>query len=388
MGISSFGDWIYRLALPIAVLRLTQSANATALMYALEYVPYIVWGPFVGSLGNTRHRRLFLVGTQAIATVIAGILAFLERAHQINFWLFLGLGFALSSSQTLFYPIFQRTIQLAVTGDWYIKVNARLQLFNSLFGALGPALGALMVNNLGIVGAIGVDALSFGIAGLFLTGLFLPQSVTQSLDADDVTVERTALHQRGTVRAYFRSQRAVFLGVLLFSGTSFGLMIVEANLIYQVVHRLHLSMVYAAIILGSGGVGSIIGALVAPRVTRRRSTGSIIIGTMALAGLLTLGMAIPWWTVMAAVWLGVSVLVTIMAISWFTFQQTTVPGPLLGGVSSVGRAISYSAIPLGAIVGGFLINTVNAWWPLAVIGGGVQLAMAGIGRWSPLWRAQ
>lgn len=30
MGISSFGDCIYRLALPIAVLRLTQSANATA----------------------------------------------------------------------------------------------------------------------------------------------------------------------------------------------------------------------------------------------------------------------------------------------------------------------------------------------------------------------
>lgn len=386
MGISSFGDWTYRLALPIAVLRLTRSADATALMYALEYVPYIVWGPFAGALGNTPRRRSVLVGTQAMATVIAGILALLEHAHHVDFWAFLALGFALSSSQTVFYPVFQRTIQMAVSGDWYIKVNARLQLFNSLFGALGPAVGTLVVSNLGVAGAIGVDALSFGIAGLFLAGLFLPGRVSVPMRPDDASdIDRVGWR---AVTTYFRAQREVFLGVLLFSGTSFGLMIVEANLIYLVIHRLHLFMVYAGIILGAGGAGSILGALMAPRIARRWSTGVIIVGTMGLAGLLTLGMVVPLWPIMAVAWLGVSGFVTVMAVSWFTFQQATVPGPLLGAVASMGRAISYAAIPLGAILGGLLVSTVNAWWPLAVIGGGAQLAMAAIGRWSPLWNAR
>ena len=385
IAISNLGDWTYRLALPIAVLRLTQSANATALMYALEYVPYIVWGPFVGGVGNRPHRRAILVSTQVLATGLAGLLAGLEHAHWANFWVFLGLGFALSSSQTLFYPVFQRTIQLAVAGDWYIKINARLQLFNSLFGALGPALGTGVVTTLGISGAIGVDALSFAIAGVFLAGLFLPAEHGPA--AEPAAAESPSSAPRGTVWAYFRTQRDVFYGVILFSGTSFGLMVVEANLIYLVIDRLHLPIVFAGLILGAGGVGSILGALVAPKISRRWRTGPIVVGTMGLAGLLTCGMLIPFWGTLAIAWLGVSGLVTIMAVSWFTFQQTVVPGPLLGPVAAIGRAISYSAIPLGAIIGGLIVGTWHIWWPLALVGGTVQIFMAGVGRGSPLWQA-
>lgn len=225
----------------------------------------------------------------------------------------------------MFYPVFQRTVQIAVSGDWYIKVNARLQLFNSLFGALGPAVGTLVVSNLGVAGAIGVDALSFGIAGLFLAGLVLPGRVSAPTRPDDASdIDRIGWR---VVTTYFRAQRGVFLGVLLFSGTSFGLMIVEANLIYLVIHRLHLSMVYAGIILGAGGAGPILGALMAPRIARRWSTGVIIVGTMGLVGLLTLGMVFPIWPIMAVAWFGVSGFVTVMAISWFTFQQRRSPVP-------------------------------------------------------------
>lgn len=39
--ISTTGDWLYRLALPIFVPQLTGSAISTALTYAIEYIPYL-----------------------------------------------------------------------------------------------------------------------------------------------------------------------------------------------------------------------------------------------------------------------------------------------------------------------------------------------------------
>lgn len=50
VGISSAGGWLYRLAIPTAVLELTKSANLTSIMYILEYFPYIVLGTISGTI--------------------------------------------------------------------------------------------------------------------------------------------------------------------------------------------------------------------------------------------------------------------------------------------------------------------------------------------------
>ena len=46
--ISSTGDWIYKFAVPTLILHLTGSAVATAFAYVIEFIPYVIVGPFAG----------------------------------------------------------------------------------------------------------------------------------------------------------------------------------------------------------------------------------------------------------------------------------------------------------------------------------------------------
>ena len=43
--VSTAGDWLYKLALPVVVLNLTGSALQTAVVYSLEYLPYLLFAP-------------------------------------------------------------------------------------------------------------------------------------------------------------------------------------------------------------------------------------------------------------------------------------------------------------------------------------------------------
>ena len=54
--ISSTGDWIYKFAVPTLILRLTGSAVATAFAYVLEFIPYVIIGPFAGVIADRYSR--------------------------------------------------------------------------------------------------------------------------------------------------------------------------------------------------------------------------------------------------------------------------------------------------------------------------------------------
>ncbi|WP_380282559.1 hypothetical protein [Kitasatospora purpeofusca] len=45
-----------------------------------------------------------------------------------------------------------------------------------------------------------------------------------------------------------------------------------------------------------------------------------------------------------------------MIVSWFTARQKVVPSEVIGRVVSGSRAAAYATIPLGAVIGGWLVS--------------------------------
>lgn len=381
MALTALGLWVYRLALPLAVLAVTHSAGATAMMYVMEFVPSIVLGPLAGLSADRWPREWLLVSTQGFAALLAGLFALWVAYHAPPVGIFWGFGLALASSQVFFYPAMHRLIAESVVPHALAQLNARMQTIDGVFGAVGPALGA------GITTVIGVPGALVGVAGTLGTAAL-------------VLLYAAATHRRGNssppaapieapstrIWTYFRDHRDVWAGVLVFGGINFGLMTMEANLIFVVVHILHLSRADAGLVLGAGGVGALLGSLVAPRIGRWRPAGIVITACLLAQGVLTGAMGVPSGPALGILWGMTSGLVSVVVVTWFTFQQTYVPPALMGRVTAVGRMVSFAAIPLGAVVGAWALGT-GGLWRLSLLAGSAQVLMAALGRGSALWRA-
>src|SRR5437879_2144188 len=73
--VSTAGDWLYKLALPLLVLRMTGSPLQTSVVYSLEYWPYLLFALAGGVIADRANRRLLLIRADTAAAVVVGLLA-------------------------------------------------------------------------------------------------------------------------------------------------------------------------------------------------------------------------------------------------------------------------------------------------------------------------
>lgn len=379
-GVSSLGAWLYRLALPLAVLRITHSAQETALMYTLEFVPYIVLGPLAGRVADRVDRRGLVIGVQAAMALWSGIFGLMLTHSRLGIVELFVFGAILSCGQVFFQPGFYGLLAGMVSPKRLGLVNARIQIVQSLLTAGGPAFGAMMAVDWGVPNAVLLDGASFGLAAALLIGLRFHAAKTSGdeLSTGDTTVDLP-------VRQYLKERPDLLYGILLFAGTNFGLMAIESNILFIVAHDLRLSRTLAGLSLGIGGVGALVGSLVSTYI--RAPVGRVVVVAMAMAGVLTVIIAADSWVVLVVAWALVSGLVSIIVVAWLTYQEQTIPVTMIGRVTAIGTMASFIAIPAGAIVGGYLVGRHGGLVSLALVAGGIQVVSAGIGYRSPLWHA-
>lgn len=378
-AMSSLGGWLYRLALPLDVLRVTHSAEGTALMYTLEFVPYMVLGPLAGKVADRVNRRHIIIGVQVAAALWAGAFGLLrsDPGGIIDLFVFGGI---LSSSQVFIQPAFSGLIPTLVSRDRIGTINARIQSIQSVLMAVGPAFGALVAVGLGVQNAVLLDGLSFGLAAGLL-------ALIRKSSAPPSNAQFSEATPSGSLWQYLKGRPDLLYGIFLFAGTNFGLMAIEGNILFIVSQSLSLPRALAGTVLGTGGLGALLGSLVSARVRSRGTVGRIVVLSMALAGLLTIAVAMTNWILLSIAWALVNCLVSIIVVTWLTFQQETVPKGILGRLTAAGAMISFAAIPAGAIVGAYLVGRDGGLLLLVLVAGGVQIVAAGIGYRSKLWNA-
>lgn len=382
VSVSSVGDWLYRLALPIAVLELTKSSNLTAIMYVLEYIPYIILGPISGTIADKYSRKKLLVYSDSIAAFIAFMLVWVVGRNGVHFSYFLFLGGMLACSQVFFHPALQGLIQSSVLRSELSSINSKMQTVEGVFNTIGPALGATITAVLGVKNAILLDALSFiGAVGIFIfvrTSIKMSDRVVNKVDIIEVSIFES-LH-------FLKNNKGLFYGVLLMGGTNFGLMAMESNIIYVTSHLLNQTNLISGIILSCGGIGTIIGSSIAVRLQRRIPTGKLVVYSMMGSGLSTVLMFLNSWLYLSLMWAADCGMISIIIVAWMTYQQQRVPQDVLGRVTAIGRMISFFAIPIGAFAGGLVTGRLQSLLALALVAGISQMIVALIGRLSPLWK--
>jgi MFS family permease len=111
------------------------------------------------------------------------------------------------------------------------------------------------------------------------------------------------------------------------------------------------------LLFAAGGAGVVVFSLAAGRLRKRWSFSKVALGSLMLSGLLTVVFAlVPWFWLAVPTWLFATGIAGLFNINTGSLRQAIVPNDLLGRVISIASVLAWSAIPLGALLGGLAIQ--------------------------------
>ncbi|WP_255658547.1 MFS transporter [Actinoplanes sp. L3-i22] len=349
--VSNAGSAVTLIALPLAALTvLGSSAWQVTLLSAAEQAGWLVLGLPAGVIVRRYSLRglqivMDLVRLVAIASVpVAWALGVLTYAQLLVAALAVGLASVLFDiGSTVFIPAIVDADQL----------NARNSLMSGTHAVTqtgGPSLGALIIQGIGPVGALLVDAVSYLVSALTLRTL--PE---HRADPGPRSGSLPLIKQGW----HFVVRHPVMGPCLVWATvTNFFCSAILALTPVYLVRGVGAPPVTVGLVLAMDGAGGLIGALLATRLATGLGTARTLIVATLAAGAAAL--VIPFTHSSGTVGffmlgnLGLNAGVVIGSILTRTYRQTASPPELLSQVMATTRFVSWGALPLGAATAGLV----------------------------------
>ncbi|HVB42501.1 MAG TPA: MFS transporter [Streptosporangiaceae bacterium] len=359
--VSSTGDWIYKFAVPTLILHLTGSAPATAFAYVLEFIPYVVVGPFAGVLADRFSRRGTMVACDSVSCVLALVIAGLVMLGHPPLAALYGCALALGCTRPVYFPAFQGFLVEMVSEDKRPRFNSWTEMTDGLLSLAGPVLGISVVATAGVPRATVLDAISFAVsAGLVATIAYRrlpsPRADVRAPDGDAGLVAGVLRELAAGLRMV-ASSRVILTGTILLTLANLAAYIIEGNLVFLLLHVQHDAKIVLGLVFGVQGLGAVAGAFAAPRLLARFQTGLLLTAGLGVAAAAMVLQAIAPVLPVIAVGQGLQGAGSaLIVVCWFSSVQRLIPHTMIGRFVSVVRAIGYATLPAGALLGAWLLT--------------------------------
>jgi MFS transporter, DHA1 family, staphyloferrin A biosynthesis exporter len=343
--ISNSGDWMDQIALNWLVYQLSGSAVQLAILNLCRLAPIFVFTLVGGVIADRVERRRLLFVTQAVAMILALVLAVLTFSGLVRIWMVLlvavGRGIVLSFNQ----PARQSLISELVPRDYLKNAIALNSATINLTRVLGPIVGGVLIATAGVAGAFALNAASFMAVLIALAMMRFPDRPppkTRGSVLSELAGGLSYLQQRPTLRT-----------------------LVLLALVPMVLGMPYMTMltVFASDVLQAGGgglglltacsgVGAVSGALwVAANAHRVR------LGPLMFVGLIGFGTALLVFSLSPWFWISVLALVAVGAgqqvymASNNALIQTNVEEEFRGRIVST-LFLNRGMVPLGTMLAG------------------------------------
>jgi MFS family permease len=372
-GVSSFGDQITLLALPLtAALTLHAGASAMGLLAAAGTLPQLLFSLPVGVLADRRARKPLMVAADAVrALVLLAVpaLALLQRLSlpALDLIAFVsGCGAVLGGIATNSY------LPALVGRERIVAAYSRLYGTDALARMAGPGVAGLLVQAVTAPIAVIADAVSF-LCSALTVGFGVSAAEAASAAGEPQGMLSELLEgARFTLRN--RLLRTIYVcgASLNLAGTA-----AQALLVLFAVRSLGLSAGGLGLALGAGSGGALLGACLAGRIATRLGIGRTAVcgvGLMAISFFAVPLAAGP--ALFAAVLVGGSEFIggfgsLLFDVSVGGIRPALTPDALLGRTAAAARTVSQGTRPIGAILGGLLGTWLGlrlALWLIAAAG--------------------
>ncbi|MCC7448142.1 MAG: MFS transporter [Anaerolineae bacterium] len=370
--ISAVGSRITREGLPLtALLILSATPAQLGILTALGSLPVLFLSLIAGVWVDRLRRRPILI----VADAGRFVLLLTIPAAALTGHLTMGLLYVvavLAAALTLFFDVaYESVLPALVQPENVLEGNSKLATTESLAEIGGPALAGALIQLITAPLAICLDALSFLISAVSVVLIRAPEPAPKPRVEEQTIWHEIIEGLRVIAHNPVLRTLAIGMGVRGFFGNFFGTLYG-----LYAIRELGLSPAVLGVLIGMGGVGALVGALLAARLPRRFGLGRTLTAMLLISGLIN-GL-IPLAsgpTLLSAGMLMLAQLIgdaamVVFLINELSLRQVIVPDRLLGRVNASVGFLARGIAPVGALVAGLLADQIGArptLW-IAVIG--------------------
>ena len=382
--ISNMGNAITLLAIPLLIFKLTGSALNLAIGTAAVYLPYLLFGLWIGAAVDRLDRRSVMIAADIGRTLMLISVPAFAAAGILHVWWVYLVGFANSTLGIAFNTAEFASIPHLVDRRNLVSANGRIQASYSVSMVAGPIVAGIFLSITSPETVLFFDAMTFIVSIISL--LFVRRSLN-SVSRD--IVQRTGLRDdvleglRYVWRNPVLRSISIMMALVNFIGVT-----TSAQLVFFAKEQFNASDGRVSLLYSAGGAGIVVLSLSAGLLRRHWNFSKVALGALLLNGLLTAIFALtPLYWVALPLWAFSAGFGILFNINTGSLRQLIVPDHLLGRVSSVASVLAWSGIPIGSFLGGLAIQW-SGNVAIVYFGIGIAIAMiAAVFSFSALGRA-
>jgi MFS family permease len=350
--ISQTGSGISQIAYPLLILSITRSPFLASIAGVLGILTFVLFSLPAGALVDRWDRKRVMIicdGGRALSLASIPIAAAFGHLTLVQLYV---TSFVEGTLYVFFSLAQMSALPRVVTKDQVPDAMSQNQVTYGITALLSPSLGGLLFAISRVLPFI-ADAVSylFSVCSLFF--------IKTQFQEERKIAPRKLMVEIMEGLTWLWQHPLILSMALLVAGINFVLPGDTLVIIVQAQHQ-HASSVVIGLIIGIGGVGSILGSFFGPILKRRYKFGVLVLSLSWLFVIVWALFALaPNPLSLGLIQAGIMFLGPIYNIVLVSYRLTLIPDELQGRVNSVARLIAMSAAPIGIAVTGLLLQAIG-----------------------------
>lgn len=352
--VSNLSDGILIAAAPLLAISLTDSTVLISAIGASVMLPWLLFAIPIGVLVDRVDRRFILAGANATRSAVVGALALLIATDHVTIYWLLVASFVIGVCEVAADTTAQSLIPQILEEKNFEKGNSRLQISETVIqGFVGAPISGFIY---AIAIALPFFINSLGLAVASLLALSIPIKYLQDVRKDDVEKEKKKFvaDMKFGIKYLFNEK---VLRRLVVTTASIGVCysMGMATVVLFIIKELGLPKQLFGVILAIQGIGAIVGALIAPRLSEKFGRSKVMTVGITSSSLVLLlqGFSPDIYVFVALATFG-GFAVSQWNILLMATYQTVIPNELYGRIHGTRRTLVWGMMPIGSLMGGVL----------------------------------
>ncbi|MBQ9196730.1 MAG: MFS transporter [Clostridia bacterium] len=381
-SLSQLGSSLTSFSLTLWLYQASGSALKTAALSVCSYAPYVLMSIFAGALSDRWDKKKTMLVCDAVAACCTVIIFALLRSGSLQPWHLYVLNALDGLMNTVQNPASEVAVTMITPKERYQQTGGLRAFSRSLNTILHPVLATALYSFAGMNVVIAADLITFFVA--FFSLLFLIK--IPGAPADGEKNESVLAAARDGLQC-LRQHRLVLWLILFLAGVNFVASAFDAALPAFILPRENGGSIVLGWITTSSGLAMLAGSLLATALPAPKNRVRVIVLTMAFS--LTIENLLMPLIRFPVFWCLAQVMgylpVPLMNTNLDVIVRSSIPENMQGRVYSCRNTLQFFTIPLGLLLGGWMVDGVfepfmaaPAGAPLRVLFGTGKGAGAGL----------
>jgi MFS family permease len=271
---ASVGQWMQQVALGWLAIIMTNSPGFVGIVTFSAGLPFLVVAPFGGSLIDRLDRRRLMLTCQALAFLLATVMAFDVMTGLVQPWHLPIAAFLNGSLQALLIPNQQALVPALLPRAVLTNGIGLMSAGQNMTRVVGPSIAGVVIGAIGVGPTFLAQAAALAVAFALVFTVVLPPRPPRSATGPGVFDGIRLIASRPDLRGLFLLASIPTLFVFPYIGF----------LNVFALDVLHIGAEGLGLLMATSGAGAVVGSLLVASVARTEGNGRVLLGLTVLYG--------------------------------------------------------------------------------------------------------